>query len=49
LARYFGNSEQNTAVFYICGTPAMIKAMQESLQDLQIASDRIMVEEFTGY
>jgi len=49
LARYFGDNEQNTAVFYICGPPAMIKAMQELLHDLEISSDRIMVEEFTGY
>jgi glycine betaine catabolism B len=49
LARHLGDSEQKTAVFYICGPPAMIKAMQDLLQDLQIASDRIMVEEFTGY
>ena len=49
LARYLGDSEQKTSIFYICGPPAMIKAMQDLLQDLQIASDRIMVEEFTGY
>ena len=49
LARHIGDSEQKTAVFYICGPPAMIKAMQDLLQDLQIASHRIMVEEFTGY
>ena len=49
LARYFGDSEQNSSVFYICGPPAMIKAMQELLQDLEISSDQIMVEEFTGY
>ena len=49
LARHLGDSEQKTAIFYICGPPAMIKAMQDLLQDLRIASDRIMVEEFTGY
>lgn len=49
LARYFGDREQNSSVFYICGPPAMIKAMQELLQDLEISSDQIMVEEFTGY
>ena len=49
LARYLSDSQQKTSVFYICGPPAMIKAMQELLQDLEIASDRIMVEEFTGY
>ena len=49
LARYLSDSQQKTSVFYICGPPAMTKAMQELLQDLEIASDRIMVEEFTGY
>ena len=49
LARYLGDSDQKTSVFYICGPPAMIKAMQDLLQDLEIARDRIMVEEFTGY
>ena len=49
LARYIGNSEQKTAVFYICGPPVMINAMKDLLQDLEISSDRIMVEEFTGY
>lgn len=49
LARYIGDSEQKTAVFYICGPPVMINAMKDLLQDLEISSDRIMVEEFTGY
>ena len=49
LARYIGDSEQKTGVFYICGPPVMINAMKDLLQDLEISSDRIMVEEFTGY
>ncbi|TLX88626.1 MAG: Rieske 2Fe-2S domain-containing protein [Thaumarchaeota archaeon] len=36
--------------FYICGPPAMLKAMQEILeQNLRIPVERIKVEEFTGY
>jgi glycine betaine catabolism B len=43
--RYLGNS-----IFYICGPPAMTKAMQDLLQDdLDIAKERVKVEEFTGY
>jgi hypothetical protein len=38
------------SIFYTCGPPGMIKAMQKLLQeDLQIPKDRIKVEEFTGY
>ena len=36
LARYLGDSDQKTSVFYICGPPAMIKAMQDLLQSFKI-------------
>jgi ferredoxin-NADP reductase/nitrite reductase/ring-hydroxylating ferredoxin subunit len=49
LTRYSGDSEQKNSVFYICGPPAMIKAMQDLLQDIQISKYQIRVEEFTGY
>ena len=29
LTRYFDDSEQKNSVFYVCGPPAMIKAMQD--------------------
>lgn len=36
-------------MFYVCGSPAMVTAMQQVLQELQIAADRIKVEDFPGY
>lgn len=50
LERYLSKHEIDNAVFYICGPPGMLKAMQELLQkDLQIPKDRLKVEAFTGY
>ncbi|MGH9978596.1 MAG: FAD-dependent oxidoreductase, partial [Nitrososphaeraceae archaeon] len=40
----------NNSIFYICGPPGMLKAMQTLLQEeLEIPKERIKVEEFTGY
>lgn len=36
-------------IFYVCGSPAMVNAMQEILQELDINEDRIKVEDFPGY
>ena len=50
LERHLGKDEIDNGVFYICGPPGMLKAMQELLeQDLQIPKDRLKVEAFTGY
>jgi ferredoxin-NADP reductase len=50
LERHLTRSEIDNAVFYICGPPGMLKAMQELLQQkLQISKDRLKVEAFTGY
>ncbi len=49
LIKYLGNNEITNAIFYICGPPAMLKAMQELLQEFQIPKERIKIEEFTGY
>ena len=50
LGRHLGKDEIDNGVFYICGPPGMLKAMQELLeQDLQIPKDRLKVEAFTGY
>jgi glycine betaine catabolism B len=50
LERYLTKDEIDNAVFYICGPPGMLKAMQELLQkELQIPKDRLKVEAFTGY
>jgi len=49
LTKYLKSSELKNSIFYICGPPAMINAMQELLKELQIQKDQIRVEEFTGY
>lgn len=36
-------------IFYVCGSPAMVTAMQQVLNELQIADERIKVEDFPGY
>jgi|SRR5581483_3856591 len=48
--RHVNKEEIGNALFYICGPPGMLKAMQDLLQkDLQIPKDRLKVEAFTGY
>jgi ferredoxin-NADP reductase/nitrite reductase/ring-hydroxylating ferredoxin subunit len=43
-------SELKKVIFYVCGPPGMLKAMQELLQgELQVPKERIKIEEFTGY
>ena len=50
LERHLSKDEIDNAIFYMCGPPGMVKAMQELLQqELQIPKDRIKVEAFTGY
>jgi len=50
LTKYLTASELDNSVFYICGPPGMLKAMQNLLQDdLRIPKERIKIEEFTGY
>jgi ferredoxin-NADP reductase/nitrite reductase/ring-hydroxylating ferredoxin subunit len=50
LHRHVTADEIDNAIFYICGPPGMLRAMQELLQkNLQIHEDRIKFEEFTGY
>src|SRR5439155_4884687 len=50
LTKYLTTSELDNAVFYICGPPGMLKAMQNLLEDdLHIPKENIKVEEFTGY
>ena len=50
LIKYLRADELEKSIFYICGPPVMLKAMQDVLQkDIQIPKDRIKVEEFTGY
>ena len=50
ILKYVDINMLNNSIFYICGPPSMLKAMQALLQeDLTIPKERIKVEEFTGY
>jgi NAD(P)H-flavin reductase len=50
INRHIDEGTLTKSIFYICGPPAMLKAMQELLKnELQIPKERIKVEEFTGY
>ena len=50
ILKYLDNSLLNNSIFYICGPPSMLKAMQLLLQEeLKISKEIIRVEEFTGY
>jgi glycine betaine catabolism B len=50
ILKYLDTNTLNNSIFYICGPPSMLKAMQSLLQDnLEIPKERIKVEEFTGY
>lgn len=39
----------NAPVFWLCGPPAMVSAMEELLANLSVSQDRIKTERFTGY
>jgi Na+-transporting NADH:ubiquinone oxidoreductase subunit NqrF len=50
ITKYMTSDELENSIFYVCGPPGMLKAMQKLLQDdLQIPDERIKIEEFTGY
>ena len=50
ILKYVDINVLNNSIFYICGPPSMLKAMQSLLQEeLEIPKERIKVEEFTGY
>ena len=50
LARHLSDNDLKDSIFYICGPPVMIKAMQNLIEnELQIPKERIKIEEFTGY
>jgi ferredoxin-NADP reductase len=50
LTRYLSNEDLGNSIYYTCGPPGMIKAMQTLLEDdLQISKERIKIEEFIGY
>ncbi len=50
LERHLSKDEIDNAIFYLCGPPGMLKAMQELLQkEMQVPNNRLKVEVFTGY
>jgi glycine betaine catabolism B len=50
LTKHLTTSELENSVFYVCGPPGMLKAMQNLLEDdLHIPKERMRIEEFTGY
>jgi NAD(P)H-flavin reductase len=50
ILKHVDTNTLNNSIFYICGPPGMLRAMQTLLQEeLEIPKDRIKVEEFTGY
>jgi len=50
LTRYLSDNDIKSSIFYICGPPGMVNAMQNLVQnELQIPREQIKVEEFTGY
>ena len=50
LTRHLSRDELNNSIFYICGPPAMLNAMQKVLSDqIGVSDEKIRIEEFTGY
>jgi glycine betaine catabolism B len=50
ILKYLDTNTLNNSIFYICGPPSMLKAMQALLEEeLEIPKEQIRVEEFTGY
>jgi ferredoxin-NADP reductase len=50
LTKYLTRNELDNSIFYICGPPGMLIAMQKMLEDdLQIPKQRIKIEKFIGY
>lgn len=39
----------SSPIYYVCGSPAMVTALQEALVEMDIDEDRIHVEDFPGY
>lgn len=50
VTRHLTSEDRSAAMFYICGPPGMLEAVQKLLRtELQIPQERVKVEEFTGY
>lgn len=42
-------SDLNAPIYYVCGSPSMVTAVQELLVEMGVAEDKIKVEDFPGY
>ncbi|MBX3708797.1 MAG: FAD-dependent oxidoreductase [Gammaproteobacteria bacterium] len=42
-------SHLNDPIYYICGSPAMVTVLQETLVEMGVNEDKIKVEDFPGY
>lgn len=42
-------SDLDGPIYYICGSPVMVTALQETLAEMGINEDRIKIEDFPGY
>ncbi len=42
-------SNYTEQLYYVCGSPAMVQAMQQVLAEIEIPADQINVEDFPGY
>jgi ferredoxin-NADP reductase/nitrite reductase/ring-hydroxylating ferredoxin subunit len=50
MRKHLSNDEIANAIYYICGPPGMLKAMQKLLkEELKIPQERMKVESFIGY
>ncbi len=50
LTKYLTRNELDNSIFYLCGPPGMLNAMQKMLEDdLHISKHYIKTEVFTGY
>lgn len=50
LTRHLSKDELSNSIYYICGPPAMLNAMQKLLSEqIGASDDKIRIEEFTGY
>jgi len=50
IEKYLSGNELESALFYVCGPPAMFNAMKQILKDeFKVPDERIKIEEFTGY
>ena len=42
-------TDLSTPLYYLCGSPAMVTAIQEVLAEMDINEDNLLTEDFPGY